>query len=378
MKAATSLGAGLIFLLLFFTQGVFFIRANSPTYDEAMHLAAGYSYIAKRDFRLNPENPPLNKELLALPLFLRYRLPFNPAPQHWSGRDDFLIGQDFLYRSSIPADRMLVLSRFSNLFLGTCLIALIGWCSYRMWSARSAVLAMGLACFDPNLIAHSSLATADIGVTLFIFLALYFLWEYLNSPTWRFLAATGIATGLALISKFLAILLIPMIGLIITFSLLVAREDWTLSLEQHQNLRRKVIQAVGAFLLISLIALWMILIPYFFQGWRPWLFGLQRLLTLAQGGQAAFLFGEYSYEGWWSYYILAFIIKTPIGSLILIAGSLLLYRAGTPLSWREAMFLLMPPVIIFLVTSQAKVNIGLRHILAGISHQEKNPAVDNI
>jgi hypothetical protein len=51
-----TLGGGFFLLLLFFIQGVFFIRANSPTYDEGMHLAAGYSYLATGDFRLEPQN----------------------------------------------------------------------------------------------------------------------------------------------------------------------------------------------------------------------------------------------------------------------------------------------------------------------------------
>ena len=54
---------GSLLLVLFLAQGIFFIRANSATYDEAMHLAAGYSYLATRDFRLEPQNPPLIKEL---------------------------------------------------------------------------------------------------------------------------------------------------------------------------------------------------------------------------------------------------------------------------------------------------------------------------
>src|ERR687887_339121 len=109
LKAATSLTAGLILFILFFVQGIFFIRANSQTIDEATHLAAGYSYLATRDFRLNPEHPPLIKELLALPLFLGYGLPFNPDPQHWDKGDQYIIGRHFLYKSTLPADRMLAL-----------------------------------------------------------------------------------------------------------------------------------------------------------------------------------------------------------------------------------------------------------------------------
>ena len=118
MKAGITLCAGLILLLLFFIQGIFFIRANSQTYDEAMHIAAGYSYLAKRDFRLEPQNPPLIKELQALPLFLIHKLPFSPDSQHWRDGAGYLIGQDFLYKSTLQADRMLALTRFPNLFLG--------------------------------------------------------------------------------------------------------------------------------------------------------------------------------------------------------------------------------------------------------------------
>ena len=363
VKAGVILSLGLI-VLLFLIQGVFFIRANSPTYDEAAHLAAGYSYLAKRDFRINPENPPLNKIFLALPLFLGYRLPFNPDPQPWRDGRFFLIEQNFLYRSTIPADQMLALSRLPNLFLGGSLMTLIGWWSYRMWGGGAAILAMGLACFEPNVIAHSSLATTDIGVTLFIFLTIYFLWEYLNSPRWWLLAATSIATGMALLSKFLAILLIPMIGLIFAAFLLLTREECAfLPLRDSPKPLTKILQAATALFLIVLPALSLIPIAYFFQGWQPWFFGLQRLLSLARGGQPAFFLGEHSYQGWWSYYMVAFLMKTPVGSLVLITASVFFYRAGRSLDRREAVFLLAPVLIIFLTTTQSKTNIGLRHVL---------------
>ena len=222
LKTGAALGAGAILLLLFFTQGVFFIRANSQTYDEAMHLTAGYSYLVRRDFRLSPEHPPLIKELQALPLFLGYRLPFNPDPQHWREKEDYPVGHHFLYKSTLPADRMLALSRLPNLFLGGSLVALIGWWAYRLWGNHAALLAIALACLEPNLVAHSSLVTTDLGVTLFIFLTVHLLWEYVNLPRWGLLAAAGVSTGLALVSKFSALLLIPTIALIVAVSVFVS------------------------------------------------------------------------------------------------------------------------------------------------------------
>ncbi len=180
-----------MFSLPFVAQGLFFIWANSQTIDEATHLAAGYSYLATNDFRLDPEHPPLIKELQAVPLFFIYQLPFQPDSRQWRDADSYRIGQDFVYKSRIPADQILLLSRLPNLLLGVLLVALIGWWAYRLWGMLAAVLAMALACFEPNLIAHSSLVTTDIGVTLFVFLALYLLWEYQNLPTWKPLSRNG-------------------------------------------------------------------------------------------------------------------------------------------------------------------------------------------
>ena len=47
MKCGATFWVGLMFLLLFFVQGLLFINANSSTYDEAKNLTAGYSLIVK-------------------------------------------------------------------------------------------------------------------------------------------------------------------------------------------------------------------------------------------------------------------------------------------------------------------------------------------
>jgi len=354
-----------LLLLLFFAQGIWFIRANAPTYDEALHLAAGYSYLATRDFRLEPQNPPLVKELLALPLFLVHRLPFDPDPKRWHDGDDFYVAQDFLYRSALHADQMLLLGRGLNLFLGTLLVALVGWWAYRLWGNYAALLAVALACFEPNLVAHCSLVTTDAGATLFIFLTVYLLWEYVRFPRWWLLAALGIAVGMALVSKFSTVLLIPIIGLIVTVSLFIDCAGSTLlPLKNRPNPKRyKVLEATVLLVVIFLFAVAIIPVPYFFQGFEPWLFGLERFVTLAHEGQRAFLLGQISYHGWWSYFVFAFLVKTPIGTLLLISAAFLLYRFGKPLGRREALFLLLPVAVFFVAMTQSKVNIGLRHIL---------------
>jgi hypothetical protein len=355
---------GLFLLCVFVGQGIFFIRANSQTTDEATHLAAGYSYFTTRDFRLDPEHPPFIKEIQALPLWVVYRLPFHPDRQQWRDADQERLGLDFLYKSPIPADQILAWSRLTNLLLGALLVALIGRWAYRLWGSLSALLAMALATFEPNLVAHSSLVTTDLGVALFMFLTVYLLWEYLNLPTWGRLTGIGIATGMALISKFSALLLIASLGMIVALLMVIGDRACVLPVKNKPiEPWQKIVQAGALFLIIVFVGFLTIPPAYMFQGFSAWFAGLQEFLTHAENGHLAFFLGEHSDQGWWNYFGVTFLIKTPIGTLLLVAGSLALYSLGVPLRIREAALLLLPPVVIFIATTQAKVNIGLRHIL---------------
>jgi 4-amino-4-deoxy-L-arabinose transferase-like glycosyltransferase len=365
IKSCAVLAATPALVVIFFIQGIQFIRANAPTYDEAMHLAAGYSYLVTGDFRLEPQNPPLIKTFLAAPLFFGYRLPLRTDTMAWHEGAEYLIGHDFLFRSALPPDHMTLLARLPNLLLGGFLLAVIGWWAYRLWGFGAALLAMSLACVEPNLVAHSSLVTTDTGASLFTCLAVYLLWEYRRSHSIWLLAGVGISLGIALVCKFSTILLVPIIGAIIALStFLDSTEHFSFFHERRETqLRQWLFQAAAEFLVILLVAAAFIPSAYFFQGFQSWLSGFLRFATLAQGGQAAFFLGQVLYHGSWAYYPVAFLIKTPIGTLLLIAASLMFYRHGTSLRWHGAIFLLFPVIFIFLAMTQSKVNIGVRHIL---------------
>ena len=62
--------AAICLILAFCLQAVLAVPRLSDTSDEAVHLASGYSYWQTRDFRMNPEHPPLAKLFAALPLLV--------------------------------------------------------------------------------------------------------------------------------------------------------------------------------------------------------------------------------------------------------------------------------------------------------------------
>lgn len=76
----------------------------------------------------------------------------------------------------------------------------------------------------------------------------------------------------------------------------------------------------------------------------------------------AYLAGEYSSSGWWFYFIVTFLIKTPLSLLILIGLAWYFFKRYQTDVAAEAM-LLLPAALYWLVTLTSNINIGHRHLL---------------
>src|SRR6266436_8708258 len=107
--------AAISFILIFCLQALLAVPRLSATSDEPLHLAAGYSYWQTRDFRMNPEHPPLAKLLAAAPL-LALHPRFDTSGQSWKHAVEDAFALKF--RDGNDAGRLVVWSRF-----------VIGWIS---------------------------------------------------------------------------------------------------------------------------------------------------------------------------------------------------------------------------------------------------------
>src|ERR1035437_3747426 len=109
------------------TVMVLSVLQEVQTWDEAVHLAAGYSYWKTGDFRMNRDHPPLGKYINALPLLI-----LNPAlpldHPSWREENPSVFGSQFLYHNRIPADTLLFAGRSITILLTLCLgLALALW-----------------------------------------------------------------------------------------------------------------------------------------------------------------------------------------------------------------------------------------------------------
>ncbi len=187
---------------------------ESTTFDEKAHIPASYSYVRFGDMRLNPEHPPLLKDLVGIPLqFMNLSFPTDSplwttgVNEQWTIGDLFIHGNNaewVTFCARIPIILVAVLFgflfyRFTKQFVGTV----------------AGLFALLLYVTDPNIIAHGHYVTTDLGIAGTIFFAIVFFVQFLRKPDTKNTILFGVFLALAELTKFSAILLLPYFALII-------------------------------------------------------------------------------------------------------------------------------------------------------------------
>jgi hypothetical protein len=404
------------------------VLQESQTIDEGTHLAAGYSYLVKHDFRMNPEHPPFIKELAALPLVIiknKLSSPFNYPS--WDGYDEWQFAKDLIYKNNIQADTIIFIGRLPTILLSLLLGIYVFLWAKELFGYKAGLVSLFFYILCPNILAHGRYITTDLGVTAFFFITIYYFYKYLKYENWKFLILTGIFCGLALASKFSAPILLPILfllylikklteqnktralllfkKLLTTFITIVfisgiivwasygfevkkpldskdvqdlyALQDYTIAsntVDQQSELVKKVINYTDTSknsgrTIRSILE--KVPIPAF-----SYFDGLVRVYLHNYYGHRSYLLGNYSELGWWYYFPVAFLVKTPVTTqifmiVLLIAGVLALvklkiYRyplkalVKIPIHWY---LLIIPSAIFFGFSVSGHINLGLRHVL---------------
>ena len=377
----------LLFALLAAAGGL----RRSATIDEYAHLAAGCAALRLGTFDLYAKNPPLVRHALAAPaLALGAEVPRPQMPTLGAGWDPWSYGDRFV-EANAPAGglgryrRLLTAARLVGIGLGVGLLLLLHAWARRVHGPGGALLTLFLAALSPTLLAHTSLATVDVGSTLLLVLAVWLTWRALLRPGTMRWALAGAGLGAALAAKFTALLLLPLIGL---WALWLARG-------QPRDLRRTAWRAAA----FGLAALFVVQAAYHFDrplgtlGSFPFASGIGRgvarilpawtpvplpaamvmgidgqSLDLEQAEMPNYLNGRWSRSGWLHYYPEALLLKTPLAlwGLGLLAAGLALRRrkeaAGAGAV--KARWVAVSVVLTVLGAAMTShLNIGVRYLL---------------
>ena len=326
------------------------IRQEAQTVDEAVYLASGVTYWTTGDYRMNPEHPPLEKLVSALPL-LPLHLEVRTATPLWAhvigpGLDEYYYAQDFLYNNRAPWQEILFLGRLPTIVASALFAFTLALWTLRRAGRWASVIALTLFAFDPTLIAHGRYATNDLWVSFFFFLACI-AWDaaLVRTRSIPYFVVAGLALGCALGTKASALSLpLVFVGLMI-----VRRSPWKSCL---RGMTVSSLIALGVLLVLYRGSLGAFASGVFFQYNQ----------FVAGSGNLYYLFGEKSLVGWWYYYPIAFLIKTPLGTIVLALFTLgILIRAKR--IRRELAVLVLPIVVFGAFALFSHVDIGVRYLL---------------
>lgn len=338
---------------------VWVLSRKSITVDEVAHIPAGYSYLRTGEVVLNPMHPPLLKELAAVPLLLLHlRMPVGREEIRTLGRDPVYqreFGQRFLLENGV--ERVVFWARLPMVLTAAGLAILVGRWSAELWGRAGALLSLGLFVFDPTVTAHAPLVTTDVGFACFAVLFFRALRAYAAAPGARRLLWTATTLGLAMGAKFSGAIL-PLLAFV---CLLADRPEapWTW--------RERVVRAGLSTFALSGLAYGVLWALYVFPP-DP-LFYLRGLGTIGADLDPSyryFLAGEFRAEGWKTYLLVAWLLKTPLPSLLLLAMAGAATLAGRRAPGREEWYLLAPALAFFVGYSLAGTNLGIRHLVPAL------------
>jgi hypothetical protein len=251
-----------------------------------------------------------------------------------------------------------------------------------LYGPAAALVAVTFACLSPNLLAHGPLITPDIYLTCAVVGSLWAFDRLLRRPGATSAGVLGLALGLAAVCKLTGLLLFalfPVIAVAIEFVERLRNRREPSRSKRATWLALLGSLAVGVFVVNvgflgegSLTRLG----DFHFQspplrsvqtwlpGWLPvplpffYFRGIDA--QLAESGYTAYLLGEFNESGFYHYYLVGLLVKTPLPAILLSCLSFL--RAGR-LDRRDAILLVTAAALFIFFSLARHKNIGVRYVL---------------
>ena len=315
--------------------------------------------------------------LLALPGTLSGGVTVPEARNLSQSWGPWIYGTQFMQANAEHYFEVFTSARWVVMLLVCATAVLLFWWASELFGRRGAAFATSLFLLSPMILAHGHLATVDVACMATVFASCFALrWASLAPSLWRMTLA-GAVLGVALLVKFTALLLVP---LLVALSLCLGRAE-----------PRRTLAGVGV---LCAAALFVVNAGMGFEGsfqglgsyvpksafvgqlqswlpaWTPvpvphaYALGFDAVRLDTETGEfGSYLLGEWTPQGHWYYNAVAFAVKTPLPLLLLLAASLwALRRCG--ISAREASFAFGPPLLLLvLLAGFNRAGIGLRYLL---------------
>jgi 4-amino-4-deoxy-L-arabinose transferase-like glycosyltransferase len=360
-------------------------RGDSATIDEPPHIYAGTEYLTQGVLHTNPEHPPLAKLLAAASLVRAQHLTLPDISGVPRRRPHDLF--PFFLANGIPFREMLALARAPFRWLLAALIVCVYLAARAAAGTPAALLASALVALDPNLIAHAGIVHSDVAAALLITVTVVLTISAVGGRRPSRWILAGLALGLAIATKFTALILVPLV--LLAPLLLLLQADRRQKVAEHFAgalaaciVAALVIYAVYAVTMRAMVPNEAAYVSVTFLRHRHadpetvaryarltqrlpeigmFLTGVKGVQLLSGGERDwNFLNGRLSRKGFPQYFFVAFLLKATPAMLLLTAA---IAAGGRRLRNKWSIGALATVVTLLVVSIPSSFNIGVRHIL---------------
>jgi 4-amino-4-deoxy-L-arabinose transferase-like glycosyltransferase len=373
--------------------------------DELAHIPAGFSYLYQNDYRLNPEHPPLIKDLAAIPLMsLNLNFPENHPSWRTGVNNQWWFGNQFMFKSQNNPDQIMFLARIPMIIVMILFCLFIFFYAKKLVGPNFAILALIFSAFSPTILAHGRLVTTDVGAAFGAILATYFWIYFLKDPSLKNLLYAGVVLGASMLVKFSLILLIPFFAILTIL--------WPI-LKEGLNLK-EILKYLAKAILAGIVAVVLIIWPFYYfhtfgypqqkqiadteeivasNPWKPlknlclwmtkhnftrplahYLLGLLMATQRVSYGNTVYFLGTVSGGGIKYYFPLVYLMKIPLALIILMLFLLIFFFSKIKnlefltikkfsLKHFDIVAFLIFLAIYWFTSIGGNLNIGVRHLL---------------
>ena len=362
---------------VYLINGLIAIPRNSITYDEMDHWSYGKRILMRKTDKIYPFD-----DASAMPISGLNAIPRavqqlkNPGLLKTDGGFSDIMNGRYV---------TLIVCLLTGFFIYT-------W-SKQLFGEKGGLLSLFLFVFCPNLNGHGILLTTDAYTALLTVMTAYFYWKFVKRSGWKYFLAFCICLAVAQIIKYSMIHLYIFLSIVSLFLLIKRR---TILSGFKRNLLRLIV--------LKIIILFIINLGFLFnhpgkslddlkmssQTFRklqnsvlgsiplpvpePYIAGLDQTTYMNELGagdpnvsDANYLLGKRRMgTGFWYYYLVVFVFKTPLTALsLLLAAIVFLFVREKNHGHPRTMFFLLSMIFYFLLVLgfQNNVQIGIRHAL---------------
>lgn len=305
------------------------MRRNATTFDEIFMVASGARGWVTGDWSMTLDHPPVMQYLYgAAAHAIGVRLPEEGVTENgqprWGARNRFVYAQEVYFRSGNDPEHLAFATRLVGVFIAMGLGAAVAAWAWSMAGPLAALLAAALTMFMPDILAHAGITYNDVPLALIYLLGLWAWDTAIRRPTLRSAALAAVVSGIALGIKFSALALGAAAFVLFVMEAVRRPRDG----EWQLNIAKLLPVAV----VITYLTLVLVYRGDFALTEFRW--GIAQNVWHARVGHGtpALLLGRTSTSGFWYFFPVAIVLKTPAALHALAPLAI----AGYVLSWRNA------------------------------------------